>query len=312
LASAVDVYRLSEGCSISIAPGWGCNLFSWQVGGVELMYCPADLPQNATKITGGGNPILFPSVGRTWDRSSGTPVQGSYRISGLGDGFFMPSHGILYLCKFRKVEEETSSDKLSVIYELVVPDAVRKENYPFEVALTQRFTLTRTRIDLEAMMVNMGHSIAPAAFGYHPYFRISNVQRDGVETHLPVSRRLHTTSDTVLLTGESEETSGVMELKADVYYDHVFGNVFGRRMSLVDRSARRIIDVDFDQNFELFLVYSPDGSEFVCIEPWTRGLGGYERLRTPGWENGEAVPVLQPGESRQLTAGYQVRPIAAP
>ena len=53
------------------------------------MYCPEDLPGSAQKITGGGNPLLFPSVGRTWDHSSGVPVVGTYRIYGLDKTYFM-------------------------------------------------------------------------------------------------------------------------------------------------------------------------------------------------------------------------------
>lgn len=306
MTKATDIYRLSDECSMSIAPGWGCNLFSWRVGGTEIMYCPPELPQNATKITGGGNPILFPSVGRTWDRSSVPPVQGFYRIHGSETNYFMPSHGILFLCEFRKLEEAVAADSITALYELILPGKVREENYPFRVGMTQKFTLTPTSIELEATVTNNGERAAPAAFGYHPYFRVSGPQRNGVETRLAVTRRLFTTEDTVLLTGESEETDGLMKLAPDVYYDHVFGSRNGYRMSLIDREAGHAIHVDYDENFELFLVYSPDGSEFVCIELWTRGLGAYERLREPGWENGEAIPVLQPGESRRLRASFTV------
>lgn len=306
MKNETDTYRLSPDCTMSIAPGWGCNLFSWKVDDTELMYCPLDLPENAEKITGGGNPILFPSVGRTWDRSSGTPVQGIYRLHGSEKSYFMPSHGILFLCQFRRVQTEIAQDKVTALYELFVPENVREENYPFDVGLTQKFTLTPSSVELEAVAINKGDEIAPVAFGYHPYFRVSNALREGVETRLPVTKYLHTTKDTVLLTGESEATDGVMKLESDVYYDHVFGNPIGRRMSLIDGRAGRAIHVDYDEEFELFLVYSPDGSEFVCLEPWTRGLGAYERLRVPGWENGETIPVLRPGESRQFNAKFLV------
>jgi galactose mutarotase-like enzyme len=77
-------------------------------------------------------------------------------------------------------------------------------------------------------------------------------------------------------------------------------------MSLVDRRAGHTVHVDFDNNCELFFLYSPDGSDFVCIEPWTRGLGAFESLKDPGWESGKLIPVLQPGETIEFKATFGV------
>lgn len=303
---SIDRYELAGGASCAICPDWGCNLFSWIVDGKELIYCPEDYPEAAWKITGGGTPILFPSVGRTWDLSTGTPVQGIYRIYPSDKTWFMPSHGILYNCHFNKLVEAREPDKITVIYALEVPDKVKLDNYPFKVGFTQRFTLTADSIELEAAITNKGDKPAPAAFGYHPYFRISNSQREGVKVSLPITKFLETTHDTILLTGKSEDACGDIDLQPDVYYDHTFTGATGTRMSLIDANAGHTIHVDYDEKFELFLVYSPDGSDFVCIEPWTKGLGAYMDLKDPGWENGELIPVIEPSTSVSYKATFSV------
>jgi galactose mutarotase-like enzyme len=303
-----DTYTLSNDTSFSIAPGWGCNLFSWKVGGIELMYCPEDLPQTAQKITGGGNPLLFPSVGRTWDHSSGKPVAGIYRIFGHDKPYFMPSHGVLFMSEFRKVDERTASDSITAAYETRISEQIREKNYPFDLSLTQSFTLKATSIELESTIINHGDVPAPCAFGYHPYFAISNPERKGVTARIPVAKCLLTTPDTILLTGESEPTEGIFDLQPDIYYDHAYGEPVGSRMALIDRNAGRTINVDFDKKSELFFLYSPDGSDFVCIEPWTRGLGAYESLKEPNWTNGKLIPVLQPGEAMEFKATFSVSP----
>ena len=304
--TGIDKYEITGGASCSIAAGWGCNLVSWQVGGNELMYCPPEFPAQATKITGGGSPLLFPAIGRTWDMSATPPVSGSYRIAGSDKTYFMPSHGIIYLSKFVKVEEEACGDSASVLYRLDIPAKVREENYPFHVEFSQRFTLRGASIELETTMSNKDSKPAPMAFGHHPYFRVSNPAREGVEVILPVTKRLMLDPETVLFTGESEPADGLLKLQAGVYYDHVFAGLTGSRMSLVDKQARRTTHVDFDESFELMTVYAPDGSEFVCIEPWTRGLGAFGEISKPGWESGEIVPVLQPGETKVLRTVYGV------
>ena len=301
-----ETYQIDDGCSFSIAPSWGCNIFSWKVDGTEIMFCPNDYPEAAFKITGGGNPTLFPSVGRTWDRSSGEPVLGNYRIYGLDKTYYMPPHGILFLCNWKKVEESRTEDSVTVAYELIIPDEVKAKNFPFDLGFTQRYILSREGIKLEATVTNNGSVPAPAAFGYHPYFRISNPEREGIETRLPVTRHLMVTKDTVLPTGEYEPTDGVIKLQPGVNYDEPFDSHIGRRMSLIDRKAGHTINVDFDEKCELFLMWSPAGSDFVCIEPWTRGLGAYEHLKEPGWENGELIPVLQPGEITHYEMAFSV------
>ncbi|HEY3412203.1 MAG TPA: hypothetical protein VGM51_03990 [Armatimonadota bacterium] len=304
-----DTYQISSGDSIRIAPDWGCNLFSWIVGGRDLMYVPQGYPEAAVKITGGGNPILFPSVGRTWDHSMGGPVAGPWRLAGSDKPYTMPSHGIVFLSRFEKVEEAVDADEASVLYRLSVPEKVHDENYPFRVGLTQRFTLKPGAVELEATITNEDSIPAPVAFGYHPYFRISNPRREGVTVRLPVARRLGLTKDTVLFTGETEPTDGVLHLEPDLYYDQAFGEPTGRRMSLVDERAQHAIHVDFDDTCELFFAYAPDGAEFFCIEPWTRGLGAFEHLKEPGWEDGRLIPVLQPNEVRQFRSTFSVETI---
>jgi galactose mutarotase-like enzyme len=271
-----------------------------------MMYCPKDLPRTAQKITGGGNPILFPSVGRTWDHSSGRPVQGTYRIFEHDRPYFMPSHGVLFVSEFHKTSERIASDSITAVYDTRISEKAREENYPFDLALTQKFVLRAGSVELQSTITNHDSVPAPFAFGYHPYFAISNPQREGVTVRMPVAKHLLTTPDTVLLTGESEPTDGVFDLKPDIYYDHAYGEPTGTRMSLTDRNAGHTVYVDFDEKSELFFLYSPDGSEFVCIEPWTRGLGGFEALKDPGWESGKTIPVLQPGETVEFRATFSV------
>jgi galactose mutarotase-like enzyme len=64
--------------------------------------------------------------------------------------------------------------------------------------------------------------------------------------------------------------------------------------------------VDFDSKFEMLFLYSPDASSFVCIEPWTKGMGAYATLKDSGWENGEKIPVIGPGEKVEYKAAFSV------
>ena len=304
--SQVDTYQIDDKYSFKIAPTWGCNIFSWIVDGKEIMFCPEGYPEAAFKITGGGNPTLLPSVGRTWDHTSGKPVLGNYRIYGIDKDFYMPNHGILFLCKWNKIEEIRTDGSVTVAYELVIPEEVKANNYPFDLGFTHKYTLSRDGIKLEATITNNDSTPIPAAFGYHPFFRISNPDREGIEIRIPVTRHLELTPDTNLLTGESEPTDGVFTLKPGIDYDEAFGNATGSRMSLIDRKAGHSIHVDFDKKCELFFMWSPADSDFICIEPWTRGLGAFESMKDRGWESNGLIPILQSGEIERYEMAFSV------
>jgi len=302
----IHEYKLNGSNSMSIAPGWGCNMFSWVANGKELMFCPPDLPQTAQKITGGGNPLLFPSVGRTWDLSGPEPVPGNYRIYGDDRTYFMPSHGVLFLSEFRRVFEKRSSEGIVATYESRISDKVREENYPFDLSFRQSYMLKLGKVELESVIKNHDTRPTPCAFGYHPYFAISNPQREGVKVRLPVTKELMMTTDTILPTGDTQPADDTYNLLDGIYYDRVFAGRNGNMMSLIDRRAGHTIDVHIGEWSELFLIYSPGGSDFVCIEPWTCGLGAFGHLNEPGWEDGRLIPVIAPGEKVSYGAVFIV------
>lgn len=302
----IDKYEVADGSRCSIARDWGCNLISWVVRDEEIMYCPPELPRSATKITGGGNPILFPSVGRTWDLSGDKPKLGPYRIYGSEQIYHMPNHGVVFNSKFELTGVLKTPYLVTATYALKIPQEVRNQSYPFDVRLVQSFTLKPGRIDLWARITNCDSRPAPVAFGYHPYFRLSSPTREGVEIRLPATKELVLTGDTILPTGETRDFDGVLKLNSGKDYDNAYGGIIGRRASLIDRRAERILHIDFDQNTELLVIYAPDNAEFICIEPWTRGLGAFMHLNEPDWEKTEKIRVLQPGEVMSFSVALTV------
>ncbi|MDH7600605.1 MAG: aldose 1-epimerase [Armatimonadota bacterium] len=302
----IDEYQLIDGSRCSVARTWGCNLISWNTRGMELMYCPPELPESAAKITGGGNPILFPAVGRTWDLSGDKPILGPYRIYGSEHRYHMPNHGIVFKSHFERTGLMETPFLVTSVYDICIPEEVHQESYPFDVRLTQSFTLKPDRIDLWARITNADTKPAPVAFGYHPYFRVSNPERKGVEIKLPATKEVILTPDTILPTGEMKDFDGVLKLAPGVYYDNLYTGLVGRRMSLWDKQAGRVVHVDFDQNTEFLVVYAPDNSDFVCIEPWTRGLGAFMELGRSDWEKTNTIKILQPGETVFFSVTFSV------
>lgn len=308
MGGKIETFRLGKEASCSVAVDFGINLFSWIVKGRQVLFHPQDFPGIREQFHHGGNPLLFPAVGRTWDRSRTPPQAGVYRLHPEGAELRMPIHGILPDCSWAMISVHEREEYVRVEYKLEVPKAVRETSYPFELEYRQVYILTSTALKLEADFRNLGTRPAPFAFGYHPYFALSGADRGGIGIRLPCTKRV--TLDPALLApvgAPPEDAIGAFALEPGKDYDAVFTGITGRRAELMDRGAGRTVSIDVDGHIEDFVVYAPSGKPWVCIEPWTRGLGGFESLRDPGWwEPGRALPVLQPGESRRIEVYYAV------
>ncbi len=300
-----NLYNLEPDTAIAIAPEHGCNLFSWKVDGKELLYCPKGFPENSNGFFSGGNPVLFPSVGRTWDLSSGKPVADIYRIHGKKGVYKMPCHGILPFGEWVKESEEITEKYVQVKYSFPTKENVFSEYYPFQVSFSLSFTLTRTAIRIEGFFANRGEIPAPFAFGLHPYFRIAD--RDCVQLHIPSVKRVELDPSLLIPTGKEFTASSSLSLKKGQVYDIAFGGLNEYRASIIDRKMEQAIHVDFDKNIEMLVVYSGADSDFICLEPWTKGLGSYEFLASDNWQNNCRINVLQPRENKTITIDYSIQ-----
>ncbi len=300
----VDIYHVRPDATFSIAVGLGCNLFRWTTGGREVLWSPEGFGGKPDDFFKGGNPILFPSVGRTWDRSQDPPVFERYRIFGKATPFTMPIHGILPSCSWTRIREAIREEQVQVEYSCAIPAEVREKHYPFDMELRIRYTLQKDTVRIEAAIENRDCVPAPFAFGFHPYFAFSD--KSNLQVHLPCRSRMVLDPKLLISLGTEPMASGDFRLEPGKTYDNGFTDVSGRRASISDTNTGRSLHIDVDENIQTFVICANPQLPFVCIEPWTDGLGGYETLRTAGWETRTEMPVLRPGETKRLAVAYHV------
>lgn len=289
---------------MAIAPEYGCNMFSWKVDGREILFRPDDFGKRADGYFAGGNPILYPSVGRTWDRSGGKPVADMYRIHGEYGEYSMPCHGILLLGNWSKTAEKIEKGCVQVEYTFSPTEKTMSENYPFDTAFSLKYTLEDFSVKIEASLRNNGTCPAPFALGCHPYFRVAD--RNSASIRLPCEKRVLLDPRLLIPTGEEKLSSSILTFENARTYDMAFCGMDGKRASVVNNKSGTCINVDFDENIEMLVVYSGSGSDFICLEPWTRGLGAYETLKHKGWAECGEIPVLQPGEVKRISLKYSI------
>ena len=167
-------FALADGsAALEIAVDFGCNMCSWQVAGRELLYTCEGFGTDTETFYNGGNPLLFPAVGRTWDRSVTPPAADVYGVGAELQGLLMPCHGILPFGSWHELCLEQSDERVAVGFGFECAAEILQKHYPFDVALRQEFILTAGSVELRTCMANRGETSAPVAFGHHPYFRMT-------------------------------------------------------------------------------------------------------------------------------------------
>ena len=293
------------GAEFAIARELGCNLFSWVVDGREVFHRPAGFPEHGRSYEG-GNPLLFPAVGRTWDRSVEPPTADAYRLAGHASSLAMPIHGFLNRCRIGPPQVDRSADYVTLTYAVVVSEALARASYPWSVALHLVLTLTARRVEIELHLRNLGGTPAPYAFGAHPYLAISESGRDGVSLALPASRTVELDPELLVPSGTTSALAEPFRLDPETSYDNVFAGLSGAEAVLTDRGASRRVAVGYDGSITQFVIYAPRAARFVCVEPWTAGLDGFSRLADPSWREKPHLPVLAAGAEARVAVSITV------
>lgn len=75
--------------------------------------------------------------------------------------------------------------------------------YPFAIDLAITYVLDASGLTVDAVMRNVGDRAAPCFFGWHPYFRLSDMPIDGWELQIPADSVVRTGEDFIPLPGEA-------------------------------------------------------------------------------------------------------------
>ena len=265
------IFKWQVGASSFLAlPEMGARLMNWNVtlgdGSVrDIIYWPEI--QDLDNIAGvrGGNPILFPFSGRSFDR-------GEIHHWRADDGVRrpMPMHGLARQGQFRTIRLDEGGFSAQF-----VPDAAAQAAYPYDYEFVVSYRFETLGLFVELQLSNLGSIPIPWSAGHHFYFT------------LPWSNG-RTRRDYLL------ETTATKYLVRDEQGGLVSGPRVGNRESL---AAKELIDlIHTGQRRDIFAVTEvPTGdgllfrngmanssardlavvtwtqdekSPFYCIEPW--------------------------------------------
>jgi galactose mutarotase-like enzyme len=269
-----DILEITEGdARLRFAPQAGGRLLSWQIGGESVIYWPQAADWSHPAKIRGGNPLLFPFLGR--HRVDGQ--LGQWRDQ-AGVVRALPPHGFARDLPFAHALD---ADGRGVRMTLTDSDATR-ESYPFAFRFEAAYRLVDAHtLDVALSVENLGDaplsSPLPSPFpyyaGHHFYFSLPHGQRRETVLELPHTTRRYQQDDGSISAPTLGEPAYTLDDPRIHDRFHCLDGAPGRPVRIVSPSLGRVIEIDLQRPgsipwYAVTTWTEADTSDFYCVEPW--------------------------------------------
>lgn len=289
-----DIVELHHGeARLRLAPEFGGRLLSWDIGSESVIYWPERADWSQLVRVRGGNPLLFPFLGRhRVDGRLGEWRDGGEAVRPL------PMHGFARDLPFSAALDE---DGHGIRMTLVDTDQTRAQ-YPFAFRFEAVYRLVDART-LEVLLITANRSEKPMPYyaGHHFYFALPHALRAQTTLELPPTERRRQLEDGSISAPEPGELRYTLDEARVHDRFHCLQSVPSTavRLECPPLGKRIAIDLSRAGSVPWYAVTSwteADQSDFYCVEPWLglpdaihNGLG--LRWLAPGHEETAALRI---------------------
>lgn len=295
-----DIIELSrDGAVLQIAPAAGARMMTWTVNNKEVFFWPASVDwPNFVKIRG-GNPLLFPFLGRHF-------VDGQIGRWRDQEGVVreMAMHGFARNLPF---EHRIDADNHGIRMTLVDNDFTR-ESYPFAFRFEAAYKLIdATTLEVELTTSNPGEVPLPYYSGHHFYFTLPHDQRAESSIELPRTEMRRQLPDGAISEGQAGAPRYTLDNNEIIDKFHCFTGPSDQPVRLVTPGLGQAVNFDLQRPdsipWHCVTTWTPEPtSDFYCVEPWV-GL-------PDAIHNGEGLRWLAPGKTEAATLRLSVSSFA--
>ncbi|MCY0388476.1 aldose epimerase [Robbsia sp. Bb-Pol-6] len=266
-----DIIELGDARSaLWVAPRAGGRLLCWRLNGHDVIYWPTQFDLSAPARIRGGNPLLFPFIGR--HRVGATPNQWQ---DAAGAVHALPQHGFARDLPF---DATVSADRQAVEMTLT-SDARTHAGYPFDFTFSAHYRLDGNALTVTLETRNTGDVPLPYYAGHHFYFALPHGLRTASRLTLPPTLRCAQRSDgsisepvaenAVYYPGDPQIQDQLHLLRQDAPQGTVTLEIppLGRRIAieLATQPAAASSHVPW---YAVTTWTESDTSDFYCVEPW--------------------------------------------
>ncbi len=269
-ASGLDMFRLRAGTAVcELAPGRGGLITRFAVGSDEVLYLDRRTFSDRKQNVRGGIPVLFPTAGR---------LSGD-RYSSGGKSYPMRQHGLARHAAWEVVDVQLA--KVTMEFRSTPMSRV---NFPFDFVLRMVVDLGRAgyrTLAIDVTVENTGPEPMPVHFGLHPYFLVSDKDRDRIRVEVDANYAFDNNS------GETGPWNRELDLTVpgvDLHLTDLQSQTV--LLHLPGKTPRRIEMSDF---FTTVVLWQSAMQDFLCVEPWSAPS---DALNT-----GVCLRTIEPGDS---------------
>ena len=286
------IMRWSIGPSTFLAlPERGARLMNWNFtlgdGSVrDVIYWPELKTLDQFHRVRGGNPILFPFCGRTFD-------QGKIDHWRTSDGVQrpMPQHGIARQGQFKLVRLDARGFAAQLL-----PGTEEQAAYPYDYEFTVTYRFESLSLTCEFALKNLGRESIPWCPGHHFYFTLpwsEGLVRNNYVIRIPASERLKQDSAGQLVSApqlnadESVANPALIDtLHSQLRSGEVRFGETGKNNAVIVRLGTNPIP----PRDATFVTWTADEkAPFYCVEPWMGPPNAPEHKR--------GLELVRPGET---------------
>jgi galactose mutarotase-like enzyme len=250
------IYNLSDeenNSWVKVCPERGGIIVGFGVNGTETLYLDKETFYDEKANIRGGIPILFPFCGQL-------PNQ-KYELNGIE--YNMKNHGVARNYPWEVID--TSSDDGAALKMRFVSNEETYKSYPFEFELIYTYVLKNNVLTINQEYINKSDKEMPVAVGFHPYFEASD--KKSIQYDVNATKYLDH-NDMKIKNYSNEDMDLTTSKESKVMLDHK-----GNTMSFYLPDLKRKFTMQYSSEFKYIVIWSVEGKEFVCVEPWTAKNG---------------------------------------
>jgi galactose mutarotase-like enzyme len=252
IPGAMDVHVLQDAAGharVELVAARGGMVTRFSVGGRDVLFMDDATLADRTKNVRGGIPVLFPFAGRlTGD---------AYRVGDVSHA--MKQHGFARNVAWSVYEGNATADSARITCGIGA-DVPGCEAFPWKFRVRISYVLAGATLAIEQEYVNADARPMPLHAGFHPYFAVPAAQKADTRIETDATRAYdNTTGATVPFTG--------FDLTAREVDLHLLDH--RARTTRLRRPDGASVRLDMDESFTTLVVWTLEGRDFVCVEPWT-------------------------------------------
>ncbi|MBZ4666061.1 aldose epimerase [Mahella sp.] len=246
-----ETYKLGDDDTfIKVVPDRGGIITSFFYKGKMILYLEPETLYDVSKNIRGGIPVLFPICGWLQDEC--------YKIDGIS--YNMPQHGLARRAKWTVIDSFVGEHGVDMTL-CFKSNEQTKKSYPFDFRLIYRYELTDNGLAIHQSYINDSDKDMPFYAGFHPYFYTSDKTALAFDTgalHFwdSVDGRLKDIKDPNNIDFSAPEVNMILL------------DAHARGVSMTNKADGWVVSLNYDDIFKYVVIWSLEGKNFVCIEPW--------------------------------------------